>query len=210
MPRLTYFSSRGLAELTRLLLSDAGVAWEAVSLGAWNPADQPAAFRALQASGRLPFNAVPLWEEDDGTVVVQSDAIVRHIARTRDRCGDSPAATARADMIHEAVKDVRAELRRLHGQPDDARPAIRERLQTAVLPRWIVHFSALLQPGPFTGPVFTWADLSLWLLLEALQDNGFTGWQADPALAAFDAAVQARPGVAAHIHSPARFPVQRL
>ena len=57
LPKLVYFASRGRGEVIRLALAEAGVAYEEENFAG----DQ---FAALKASGRLPFLAVPLWEED--------------------------------------------------------------------------------------------------------------------------------------------------
>ena len=60
LPTLTYFSSRGRAELIRLVCAEVGVAHEEKSLGVYHPVDRTPAFNALQATGTLPFDAVPI------------------------------------------------------------------------------------------------------------------------------------------------------
>jgi len=67
MPRLVYFSSRGLTEPIRLVLAEAGVEYEDVGVGLYNPANQPQEFIKLKQSGKLDWDSLPLWEEEDGT-----------------------------------------------------------------------------------------------------------------------------------------------
>lgn len=208
MPRLTYFSSRGLAELSRLILAETGTAYEAVNLGVYKPGDQPAAFIALQQSGKLAFGTVPLWEEDDGFALVQSDAIVRHLARTRGLYGDTAQDAARADMIAESVRDVRTEVAKLRGMEGEAKAAHRAKLESSYLPLWMERFQVNLQDSGFFGPRFTYADLSAWYLLENLADNNLAVWRNYPALQGFFGRVHDRPNLARHITSPRRFPPQ--
>jgi glutathione S-transferase len=202
MPRLTYFSARGIAELPRMLLAEAGVEYEEVHVGVYHPTEKTAEFLALKDAGKLAFDQLPLWEERDGFAVVQSDAIVRHIARTRSLYGHDEREMAGCDMLLEAVKDVRGELRRLQGVPAEERASMRETLVDAVLPRWLGYFDKWLEKngdrGYLVGAGVTCADISLFGLLETLADNdmgravGFF-----PRLMAFEERMRHRPRVAA-------------
>jgi len=207
VPVLTYFPSRGLAELVRLALAAAGVPYEQRFVG---DAD-PALFPALKASGSLTFGAVPLWEDGDFRLV-QSDAILRHVARTHGLYGSSAGDAARCDELHEGVRDVRAQLARLRSAAPGDVPALRAELAETVLPRWLGHFERRLGGGAwFVGGALTYADLSVWSMLETLRDNGLAaGLAACPGLVAFEARVAAVPGVARHLADPKRFPVQLL
>lgn len=207
MPVLTYFPSRGLAELVRVLLSVAGVAYEQRFVGDRAPELLP----ALKASGVLAFGAVPLWE-DGSLSLVQSDAILRHLARAHGLYGATASDAARCDEQHEGVRDVRAQLGRLRGAAPADVAGLRAELADAVLPRWLGHFERRLTGRTWlVGDAVTYADLSLWLLLETLRDNGLaSGLAACPALTAHEARVAALPGVAAHVADPNRFPVQPL
>lgn len=210
MPRLTYFSSRGLAEVPRLLLAETATAYEAVHLGAFKPGDQPPAFTALQQSGKLAFGMVPLWEEDDGLTLVQSDAIVRHLARTRGLYGDTAGEAARADMVAESVRDVRTEVAKLRFLEGDARAAQRQKLEKTYLPLWMERFQVNLQDSGLFGPRLSYADIAVWYLLENLADNQMPVWQQFPALQGFYGRIQDRPNLRRYLSSPGRFPAQPL
>src|ERR1039457_663579 len=98
LPVLTYFSSRGRAEMIRLVCAEAQVAYTERHLGTYHPKDKTPEFEALTATGVLPFDAVPRWEEPGGLRLAQSDAIARHVARTHGLYGKGPEEAARCDM----------------------------------------------------------------------------------------------------------------
>ncbi len=214
LPCLTYFSSRGRAELIRLLLADAGVEHDEIAVGSWSPTDLPPAFVALRASGKLAYGALPLWEEPDGFHLVQSDAILRHLARTHDRYGANPREAARCDELLAGVEDVRAELRKLVVTPAPARPALREKLHASILPRWLGVLEQRLAAnggggGFVVGTEPSVADVVLWHLLEVLHDNGMESALADcRSLVRFYARFGERPGIATHRASRRRYPPQ--
>jgi glutathione S-transferase len=195
LPRLTYFSSRGRAEPIRLLLADADVEHDEVAVGPWSPTDLPPAFVELRASGKLAYAALPLWEEPDGFALVQSDAILRHLARAHDRYGASPREAARCDELIAGVGDARAQLRR------DA-------------PRWLGHLEQQLARndgghGFAVGARPSLADVVLWHLLEIVHDNELTAALAEcPLLVGFYSRFGARPGLAAYRASARRYPPQ--
>ncbi len=87
--RLTYFRGWGLAEQVRWVLSAAGAEWEQVGL------ETNEQFEALKKGGRLLFGQLPLLEID-GLELVQSQAMVRHVARRAGLSGKTPAEEVRA------------------------------------------------------------------------------------------------------------------
>ena len=213
-PRLTYFSSRGRAELIRLVLAEAGVVYQEVSVGPYDPAAQPAAFVELRARGELAYDALPLWEEPDGFRLVQSDAIVRHLARTHWLYGATVREAARCDQFLAGIEDTRIEMRKLFGAAPSARPALREELVVSILPRWLGRLERQLvhEGGGFVvGASPSLADVALAYLIETLRDNGFElALERCPSVVELAARMHERPGIAAHLASPARFPAQLL
>ena len=208
-PRLIYFPSRGRAEVIRLMLAEAGVAYDEENFKG------PEEFAALKASGRLPFLAVPVWE-GNGLRLAQSAAIANHLARTHGLAGKSPRDQALIDQALGAVEDVRNELRKVVTADPAKRPAVRAELLTATLPRWFGLLEKLLASNHdgqafLVGDSISLADLALWYLLELVTDNGFGAALADsPSLSDFAKRVAARPKIAAYLASSRRFPLQPL
>ena len=213
-PTLVYFNARGRAELIRLVLAEAGVDWQEHHVGRGTPpaGGRPTDLAALKASGELPFEAVPVWEEPGGFRLAQSLAIVNHLGRTHGLRGRSPVEAARVDEWLGAIEDVRAEVRKLATIPAEQRAALRAELRTSILPRWLGlldrHLRRNRDGAGFTvgdGP--TVADLALYYLLELARDNGM-GEAIDryPALVAFARRIASRPRVAAYLGSPKRPP----
>lgn len=216
MPVLTYFSSRGRAELIRLVLAEAGVSYKNHGFAPGKPGELPPEFLALKASGKLAFGAVPMFEETDGTVLVQSDAIVRHLARLHGLNGSDEREATQIDIVYEGIKDLRMSMMRLMTAEPDKRPEIRIEMKDKVLPRWLGHFEQLLSgnaggAGFFVGNQLSYADLAVWNLLEALDDNNFgSAVDACAGLRAFQQRVQSRPRLAAYLQSAERYPAQKL
>lgn len=207
-PKLIYFSARGRAEVIRLLLAEAGVSYIDDTFAGPK-------FAEVKASGRLPFLAVPVWEED-GFRLAQSAAIANHIARGHGLRGSTPRDEALIDQALGAVEDVRNEYRRLMTAEPAKRPEIRADLSTNALPRWFGLLEKLLASndggnGFIVGKSISVADLALWYALEIAYDNDFGAALGDcPKLAAYFKRIAARPKIAAYLSSPKRWPLQKL
>lgn len=208
LPKLVYFPSRGRAEVIRLALAEAAVPHEEERC----PGPD---FPALQASGRLPFKALPVWEED-GLRLAQSGAILNHLGRAHGLRGSGPREEALVDQALGAVDDVRAELRKLLTAEASKRPEVRAELLGSTLPRWFGMLEQLLVgnhggEGFIAGAQLSVADLALWYLLELTVDNGFRAALAEcPKLQAFFTRIAARPRIAAYLASPQRPPLQKF
>src|SRR5512138_1769340 len=179
-PTLIYFAGRGRAELIRLVLAEAGVEYAEHVVGKGTPPvdGRPTDFAALKATGALPFDALPVWEEPGGFRLAQSAAIANHLARAHGLRGRTAVEEARCDELLGAVDDVRAELRKLATVDADRRPALRAELASSTLPRWLGYLDRLLArngggEGFAVGASVTVADLALFYLLELARDNGF-------------------------------------
>lgn len=211
-PTLIYFKARGRAEVIRLVLAEAGVAYDEHPIGKdlplWN--GKPTDFQALKDSGLLPFQAAPVWEDADGFRLAQSQAIARYVAASHGMGGKSVREQAQIDQLLGAVEDVRTELRRLAAGEPDKRPAIAAELTSTFLPRWMGFLDRTLATnhdgtGFAVGDSITVADLALYYLLELLRDNGFGApIDACPRLVAFARRIAGRPRIAAYLASPAR------
>lgn len=217
-PTLIYFASRGRAEVIRLVLAEAGVDYQEHAVGMGTPPvnGRPTDFAALKASGDLPFEAVPVWEEPGGFRLAQSQAIVNHLGRVHGLGGRTPVEAAQIDQWIGAVEDVRAELRKLAPASPEQRAALRAELRSRTLPRWFGYLDRLLRTnrdgaGFTVGEGPTIADLALYYLLELVRDNGM-GDAIDryPVLVAFAQRIASRARIAAYLASPRRPPFTPL
>ncbi len=213
LPTLTYFASRGLAEPIRLLLAEAGVSYQERSLGTWSADGPTPEFQDLLDRGRLPFGSVPLWEEVGGFAVVQSDAILRHLARTRGLYGVTVQDAARCDMVRESVKDAQASLRTVL---PEGRSAAWKKVEEVLLPRHLSAWERWLEREGGTHPWFvlpqpTVADVVMGAFLETLEDNDLGAvFHLHPRLSSFYMAWGNRPGIASHRSRPERHAPQTL
>lgn len=96
--RLTYFRGRGRAETTRWMLAACDVPFVNV------PIETPEALAALRASGKLPFDQMPLLEID-GLNLSQSSAMIRYLARQHDMYGANDAEATWCDLVAGVVAD---------------------------------------------------------------------------------------------------------
>ncbi|HXJ79019.1 MAG TPA: glutathione S-transferase family protein [Candidatus Methylomirabilis sp.] len=217
-PTLIYFAGRGRAEVIRLVLAEAGVDYQEHVVGKGTPpvGGRPTDFAALKATGSLPFEAVPVWEEPGGLCLAQSSAIANHIARTHGLRGKNALEEAQCDQLMGAVDDVRLELRKLAMVPASERKALRAELLSSILPRWLGFLNRLLEKnggggGFVVGASLTVGDLALWYLLEMIRDNGFApALERHPSLVAYAERIARRPRIAAYLSSPRRPPFAPL
>jgi len=210
---LSYFSARGLAEPIRVLLAEAKVDYEEVSLGTYNPENQPKGFQDLIASGHLTFNQVPIWQEPDGFKLTQSNAIIRHLARKHHFYGSNEAEMARCDEIGEGLLDFRTAVRGAAIGAD--KEAGKKKVLEEIAPKYLGHFEKVLHAneggkGFIVGKNPTFVDFGLWYLLEMVEDQGIAKLDSFPSLKAYKARIESRESVANHRANPKRFPIQYL
>ena len=96
--KLHYFKGRGRAETTRWMLAINNIDFINISLEDHNDFDN------LKASGKLPFNQLPLLELDD-LRLSQSSAMISFLARRGDLYGKTIEDAVRCDMLVGAVGD---------------------------------------------------------------------------------------------------------
>ena len=96
--RLTYFRGRGRAETTRWMLAATGTDFVNA------PIDTPAQLADLRASGKLPFDQMPLLEID-GRCLSQSSAMIRFLARKHGLYGTDDTEAMWCDVVAGVVAD---------------------------------------------------------------------------------------------------------
>mmetsp|Transcript_4505 Transcript_4505/g.15826 ORF Transcript_4505/g.15826 Transcript_4505/m.15826 type:complete len:213 (+) Transcript_4505:147-785(+) len=204
-PKITYFPARGRAELARLVLAAAGVEWveEAVSAET---------LPALKESGKLAFGQVPLYEDDDVSLV-QSMTIARYLARKHDLYGDLQQG-AIADMLIDGYGDL---LNKLIPNifPAPNWPALRK-LKEEVAPVFAKQFEAVLAQNNggneyAAGSSFSFADLVLFSITESLLfDLGLVSAADYPLLEAHYKSTKAHENLTKYLESDKRFPPRKL
>ena len=200
MTRLHYFKGRGRAETTRWMLAVNQIGFENVAI------ESPKALAALRATGKLPFDQMPLLEID-GLNLSQSTAMIRYLARRGGFYGESDADALWCDMIAGAVADFAETALMAAFQPkaEAAIAALKDRFE-----KFGPTFEARLAEngtGFCVGARLSFADV---VLVEAL--SGCLEWVpgilADtPLLAALHARVLGLPGIAAYLNSAQRYPM---
>lgn len=194
--KLHYFPGRGRAETTRWMLAINHVAFENV------PIETPEMLLALRASGKLPFDQIPLLEIEEQNLS-QSSAMIRYLARSGEYYGSTEQDAVWCDMIAGAVADFAETSLQAAFQPtkEVAVKALQERFNKFG-PRFE---SRLSRNGLCAGGKLTFADV---LLAEAV--NSYLEWIPDilnktPFLDDLYKKVIATSGISAYLKSSQRY-----
>lgn len=203
--KITYFPTRGRAELARLVLATAGVEWVEETVTAET-------LPALKESGKLAFGQVPLYEDDDVSLV-QSMTIARYLARKHGLYGDLQQG-AIADMILDGYGDLVNKLvPNLYPQPNWENL---RKIKAEVAPVFAKQFEAVLAQNNggaefVAGDSFSFADLALFYITEALLfDFNLVNAADFPLLEAHYNTVKAHENLAKFLESDKRFPPRKL
>lgn len=199
--KLTYFRGRGRAETTRWMLAANEIAFDNIAI------DTPEQLAALRASGKLPFDQMPLLEID-GLNLSQSSAMIRYLARRGDLYGKTDTDALWCDMIVGAAADF-AETAIQAPFKLNASVAIAD--MEVRFAKFGPRFEArIVQQGSSccVEDRLTFADI---VLAEAL--SSYLEWCPDileetPSLKALYLKVTQLPGIAAYLASELRYPKQ--
>ena len=200
MTKLYYFAGRGRAETTRWMLA-------AINLPFVNaPIATREAMFDLRASGKLPFDQLPLLEID-GLRVSQTTALIRYLARRGDLYGDSDADALWCDLIAGVAADLVEPAIIAAFQPNRelAIKGLRQRVEKFA-PRLERRLAE--NGGTFIAATrLTFADVVLGEAMSAHLElvpgilNDF------PLLLALQSMIVKLPGIATYLASPQRWPV---
>lgn len=197
--KLTYFWGRGRAESTRWMLAATGIDFTNERV------ETPEALADLRASGKLPFDQIPLLEID-GHCLSQSSAMTRYLARRGGMYGANDTDAMWCDLVAGVVADFAETAMQAAFKPT-AEAAVAD-LQARFAkfgPRFEARIAAQ-GSGFIAAGSMTFADV---LLVEAL--CSYLEWCPDilddtPEVAALYQKVTAVPGVAAYLASDLRYP----
>jgi glutathione S-transferase len=179
-----YFGVHGRAEPIRLLLTLAGADWKGVDVGR----EQWGARKAEMPLGQMPV----LVEHDaQGTrMIPQSQAILRHLARTFGLAGRTEEETLAADLAAETALDAGSGYGPLLYGPGRGDAAAWAKHFGEVWPVHGKRLATLLARAPsssgfFAGPSPTWGDIVAFHVLHATTSLWPTSLDAFPTLQAF-------------------------
>lgn len=165
--------------------------------------DTPEELAALRASGKLPFDQMPLLELD-GRNLSQSSAMIRHLARRAGLYGADDTEAMWCDMIAGVVADFAETGLQAAFKPASAVDDLKARFA-----KFGPRFEARIADqgsGYSAAAQMTFADV---VLAEAL--STYLEWVPDilaatPLLAALYRSVTTQPGIAAYLASDLRYP----
>ncbi|XP_048768782.1 glutathione S-transferase P 1-like [Ostrea edulis] len=182
--QLVYFPVRGRGESIRTLLVDNNVDYEEVDVlprenwvNNWKP---------KMAFGQCPFL------KDGDVELVQSNTILRYLARKLDLYGADNKEASRADMINDGTEDLRVAYTKMIYQnyEEGKGPFIEE------LPGKLTYFENLMQNGDYIlGSKICFADYNLFDLLDCLVTLSPPCLDNFPKLKAYYGRMMNRPGV---------------
>lgn len=221
---LTYLTMRGLAELPRLIMEEAGLAY----IGTYYGREKFAAAKQSLPMGRVPVLKGVL---PNGAELSQSASIVRVLARKAGLDGTDDVERAVVDSWYETYKElfgthsVWGKAMNIHalkeGQGTDQGEVMHFRDMSnrgeytdfqkaaAVLQTFEVALESSTS-GFLVGASLTYVDLALWMsLLELEEEDNMPNW-ADalnlPALKKFKDQVENRPNLQAYLQSDRLMP----
>jgi len=162
---LCYWDIRGLAQPARLLLEYTGTAFEDKKLSCGPAPDfDKSGWIESKSSLGLDFPNLPYYKDDD-VAISQSNAILKHIARKNNLCGNTAKEQAEADMLADQVMDLRNGFVRLsYSGPkfDELKAAYLEKL-----PGTLRSFSNYLATKTWlVGDQITYPDFHLYEMLD--------------------------------------------
>jgi glutathione S-transferase len=194
---LTYFDIRGRAECVRLLLEEAGVVYEdrQITNAEWQ-----------KLKPRTPFGQLPLLQIGD-VELVQTMAILRHLARTYGLSGETEAEQTRCDIAIEAIRDADHNLGSIVWTPGFERN--RGSIIENDLPGHLVPLERFLAEGLaggsfWAGESITLADVVAFAYLENTEALFPGALSSTPKLAEFRDQMAARPHIHAYLESGRR------
>ncbi|XP_078620473.1 glutathione S-transferase 1-like [Branchiostoma floridae x Branchiostoma japonicum] len=154
--KLTYFKSRGRAELVRLLFAAGEVEYEDVRLEGeqWQ-----------QLKPKTPMGQLPVLEVD-GTMICQSKAIARLVAKEVGMAGKTDLEAARADMIADGLEDFGQKMMFFVTEKDENKKEEKKKeFVEKTLPPALDLFEKLASAeGYFVRNSLTWADVNFFNL----------------------------------------------
>jgi glutathione S-transferase len=220
---LTYLTMRGLAELPRLILEEAGLPYIGTYLGRE---------QFKQAKSSFPLGRVPVLKTTEGAVLSQSSSIVRYLAGKAGLDGKNMEERANVDMWYETSKELFGSHSRfgsmmnvealrkgpsggddekiLHFKDTTNRGEYTDYQKAMAVLTTFEEALAQSESGFLVGDSLTYVDLALFIqLLDLEEEDNMPTWANDlklPSLKAFKDRVEKRPAIQAYLQSDRLMP----
>lgn len=209
--KLGYWKMKGLAHVPRMMFAARGVEYDNEMYacvkredGSWDRSAWSRDAYPTLCAEKTPFCNLPYLELPDGSFMVQSNAILRHLARVLDLYGSTDEERRLIDEIHENMIDLRNTcVRSAYGSYE----ADRESLAKDVLPYYIGGLEQTYLKGDgdhfLVGGRLSFADLYVYdvcVIIHAMCDNALVDKY--PKVQKFVAKIRALPELAEFFSSP--------
>jgi len=196
---LTYFKGRGRAETTRWMLAANQIDFTNTAI------ETPEDLSQLRATGKLPFDQLPLLEID-GRCLSQSSAMVRYLARQGGFYGDNDKQAADCDLVAGVVADFAEAALQAAFQPT---PQAAIDMLTARFAKFGPCFEAWITAngnGVCAGNRLSFADIVLAEALSGYLEHCPQILDQTPHLKALIERVLEMPGIKRYLASDLRYP----
>ncbi|CAH1248725.1 HPGDS [Branchiostoma lanceolatum] len=161
--KLTYFKHWGRAGVLRLLFAAGEIEFEDVRIEReqW-PELKP----------KTPMGQIPILEVD-GTIICQTKAIGRLIAKEAGLAGKTPLEAAQVDMIVDGLSDLQVKIVDFFIEKDEKKKQEKiKEFAEKTLPMFLDTYEKLASSsGHFVGDALTWADVDFFSLMFFLKDH---------------------------------------
>jgi len=200
-PVLHYFDGRGKAEGIRLMLAAAGVQFTEAPF-----VKEAAQMEKLRKDGVLLFQQLPLLEID-GNKLVQSGAILRHIARKYNLFGKNEDEKVQIDMLTEGTRDFLSAFGGFAFGGDENDAKLLDDIRKKALPRYMPVFEKIVsesKSGYLVGDALSMADVCLLEVLLHIPERVPEGFDGFPKLKEYMNRISLLPNIAAYLKGPQR------
>ena len=198
-----------------------GVDYEEINVGIWHPTDKSDHFKKLVNEGTLAFDSLPSYQ-DEQILLVQSNAIVRYIAKKHGLAGSNLIEESLIDQYFEGVQDLVRLLRTAYNvyyplQKEVTNTTIEENMEKTAsekLPKFVAFFERALVGKTFlVGEKLSYVDVALFYALDnflELFPEFFTQvLDKNPNLRTYHQKIKVREGIQKHLNNEKRFPKQQ-
>lgn len=161
--KLIYFNGKGRGEPARLLFAFAGIEYEDCRVAG----EEWQKLKPTIPTGQLPALVV------DGTMLQQSMAIIRYLAREFNLAGSNNLEMAKAESVLETIVEMQGEMKPLYFEKDEAKKAEMKKkiYEDVIKPKMQILENMLIANGGevFVGKTITVADIMVFSAADSMQ-----------------------------------------